>query len=69
MHEPYTLELVFLSLQAVHEEYFQKVLSEQPLSGPIVITEPLEHVRYHSGACWLTSVREVHSWRRLVHGC
>ncbi len=56
-------------LQPVREDHFQNVLSEQPPDGPIVITEPLEHVRYHSGACWPTSVREVDSWRRLVHGC
>ena len=68
MYKPSALELVRLRLQAVREDRLQKVSLEQPSDGPIVITEPLEHVRYCPGACWPKSVYEVRLWRRLVHG-
>ena len=36
--------LVPLRLQAVHEDHFGKILSEQPSDGPIVFSDPLKYV-------------------------
>ena len=56
MHKLYTLKMARLRLQVVLNDRFYKVFSEQLFDGLIVITEPFEHARYHSGAFWPASV-------------
>ncbi len=41
------------------EDHFQKVVAEWPSDGPVMVSQSHEHVWYHSGSCWPTSMSEV----------
>ena len=43
-------------------------MAERPSDGPSVVSESHEHVWYHSGSCWPTSVSEVHGGHVLHMG-
>ena len=43
-----------------------KILAERPSDGPCVVSGRYEHVQYHSGSFWPTSVSEV-LWGHVLH--
>ena len=68
MYKAHVAELVVRPrLQVVREDHFQKVSSEQPSDGLIVVSSSLVYVQHYSGGYWLTSVYEVH--RDHVSAC
>ncbi len=68
MHKPYTLQMVHLSLQAVHWDHFRQFSSERRFDDPVVVSRSHRHVRYQSGACWPTLVSEVHCGHKIIGG-
>ncbi len=60
-------------LQMVHLRLPQgpllKICGDRPSDGPIAISEPHEHARHHSGACWPTSVSAGEVHRGHVPAC
>ena len=68
MYKRYTLEMVHVRLWVVREDHFQKVSSEKPSDGSIMLSISLKHVRHHSGGHWPTSVCQVHWGHAIARG-